>query len=50
MATKAVTGEGVFWVFERPPEISGKNLTSITKGFKLSFLTKIAFRRWLYMV
>jgi len=30
-------------------EISGKNVTSIN-GSKLSFLIKIAFRRWLYRV
>jgi len=38
--------KGMFWVFDHP-EISGKSLTIIIKGSKLSFLTKIAFRRWL---
>jgi len=46
----ALGGEGLFWVFEHP-EMSGKNMTSITKGSKLSFLTKkLLSRDAFYMV
>ena len=42
MQTKAVTS-GYF----EHSQISGKKLTSINKGSKLSFLTEIALRRWI---